>query len=78
MLFHIGIYCYINLSLCVGKFSGGTMKQHALGFERALKRGKDIDNDFYNEEEIEHLLEDDEISSEEEAFMRGYIEFDEG
>ena len=53
------------------------MKQHARGFERVLKREKDID-DVYNEEEIEHLLEDDEISSEEEAFMRGYIEFDEG
>ena len=54
------------------------MKQHAKEVERTLKREKDIDDDFYNEEEIEHLLEDDEISSEEEAFMRGYIEFDEG
>ena len=53
------------------------MKQHAKEVERTLKREKDID-DVYNEEEIEHLLEDDEISSEEEAFMRGYIEFDEG
>ncbi len=54
------------------------MKQHAKEVERTLKREKDIGDDFYNEEEIEHLLEDDEISSEEEAFMRGYIEFDEG
>lgn len=29
--------------------------------------------DFYTEEEIEILLEDDEISTAEEAFMRGYI-----
>ena len=31
-------------------------------------------NDFYNEAEIESLLEDDEISTEEEAFMRGYMD----
>lgn len=30
-------------------------------------------DDFYTEEEIEILLEDDEISIAEEAFMRGYI-----
>jgi len=30
--------------------------------------------DFYTEEEIELLLEDDEISATEEAFMRGYID----
>jgi hypothetical protein len=53
------------------------MKERAKGYERTLRR-EDIGNDFYNEEEIETLLEDDEISSEEEAFMRGYIEFDEG
>ena len=29
--------------------------------------------DFYTEEEIEILLEDDEISTAEEAFMRGYM-----
>lgn len=29
--------------------------------------------DFYDESEIEILLEDDEISSAEEAFMRGYM-----
>lgn len=60
------------------KFREEKMKQHAKEVERTLKREKDIGDDFYNEEEIEHLLEDDEISSEEEAFMRGYIEFDEG
>ncbi len=32
------------------------------------------DDDFYTEEEIETLLEDDEISASEEAFMRGYID----
>ncbi len=32
------------------------------------------DEDFYTEEEIETLLEDDEISASEEAFMRGYID----
>ena len=31
-------------------------------------------DDFYTEEEIETLLEDDEISVTEEAFMRGYID----
>jgi hypothetical protein len=31
--------------------------------------------DFYTEEEIETLLEDDEISASEEAFMRGYIDY---
>ena len=31
-------------------------------------------DDFYTEEEIETLLEDDEISATEEAFMRGYID----
>ena len=31
-------------------------------------------NDFYTEEEIETLLEDDEITASEEAFMRGYID----
>lgn len=34
-------------------------------------------NDFYNENEIELLLEDDEISDEEEAFMVGYMGLDE-
>lgn len=32
------------------------------------------DEDIYNGGEIELLLEDDEISTVEEAFMRGYIE----
>gem|GEM_PF-1602965 len=30
-------------------------------------------DDFYSEDEIELLLEDDEISDEEEAFMVGYM-----
>ena len=34
-------------------------------------------DDFYNEDEIGLLLEDDEISDEEEAFMVGYMGFDE-
>lgn len=37
----------------------------------------DKEEDFYNESEIELLLEDDEISDEEEAFMVGYMGFDE-
>ena len=31
-------------------------------------------DDFYADEEIEDLLEDDEISMSEEAFMRGYMD----
>ena len=31
--------------------------------------------DIYNIEEMKNLLEDDEISSEEEAFMRGYMDY---
>ncbi|MEK6861133.1 MAG: hypothetical protein AABY07_04115 [Nanoarchaeota archaeon] len=34
----------------------------------------DPDEDIYAEGEIDLLLEDDEISTVEEAFMRGYIE----
>ena len=33
-----------------------------------------MDEDFYTEEEIGLLLEDDEISSVEAAFMQGYID----
>lgn len=52
------------------------MKQHVkVRVERFRDEyNQDILDDVYSEEEIEHLLEDDEISSEEEAFMRGYIE----
>lgn len=32
------------------------------------------DDDFYSVEVVENLLEKDEISSEEEAFMKGYLE----
>ena len=32
------------------------------------------EDDFYTEKEIETLLEDDEISASEEAFMRGYMD----
>ena len=32
------------------------------------------EDDFYTEQEIEILLEDDEISASEEAFMRGYMD----
>ena len=32
--------------------------------------------DFYTEEKIDLLLEDDEISTAEEGFMRGYMEED--
>ncbi len=34
-------------------------------------------DDFYSENEIGSLLEDDEISDEEEAFMMGYMDLDE-
>ncbi len=44
--------------------------------ENELFDGFDKD-DFYSEDEIELLLEDDEISDEEEAFMIGYMGFDE-
>ena len=37
----------------------------------------DKEEDFYNEDEIGLLLEDDEISDEEEAFMLGYMGLDE-
>ena len=33
----------------------------------------DKEEDFYNKDEIGSLLEDDEISDEEEAFMLGYM-----
>ena len=32
------------------------------------------EDDFYSEKEREALLEDDEISASEEAFMRGYMD----
>ena len=48
--------------------------------ENAKERSQDIFEDdadtFYNEDEIEVLLEDDEISGEEEAFMKGYMDDD--
>ena len=52
------------------------MKQHAKEVERTLKEKR-------HRRRLQRRgnrapLEDDEISSEEEAFMRGYIEFDEG
>ena len=34
------------------------------------------EEDFYNDNEIEVLLEDDEISPGEEAFMRGYLDYE--
>lgn len=45
--------------------------------EMELFEELDSKGDFYNEDEIELLLEDDEISDEEEAFMMGYMNFDE-
>jgi hypothetical protein len=30
--------------------------------------------EFYNEDSVKELIEDDEISAEEEGFMQGYIE----
>lgn len=39
-----------------------------------LRDYEGYNEDFYTEEEIETLLEDDEISVSEEAFMRGYID----
>ena len=48
--------------------------------ENVKERSQDIFEDdadaFYNEDEIEVLLEDDEISGEEEAFMKGYMDDD--
>ena len=32
--------------------------------------------DFYDEEEIDSLIEDDEINPEEEGFMKGYLQED--
>ena len=46
-----------------------------------IKRKKNLiiddDNDIYTAEGTEDLVEDDEISAEEEGFMRGYREADE-
>lgn len=42
--------------------------------KRTLHERDILESDFYTEEEIESLLEDDEISASEEAFMRGYID----
>jgi hypothetical protein len=53
------------------------VSQHGGGINMSRIQ-RDVDNyqddDFYTEEEIETLLEDDEISASEEAFMRGYID----
>jgi len=48
-------------------------------FRRKLREQDYNDNyigedDFYTDHEIETLLEDDEISASEEAFMRGYMD----
>ncbi len=34
---------------------------------------REVEEDFYDSSEIEILLEDDEISADEEAFMQGYL-----
>ncbi len=42
--------------------------------EKILRHRYHEEDDFYTESEIETLLEDDEISASEEAFMRGYMD----
>lgn len=39
-------------------------------------REDELSNDFYTDQEIDVLAEDDEISAAEEGFMRGYLEED--
>ena len=41
---------------------------------RVIKKSDDLDQDIYSEDGREELIEDDEIESFEEAFMRGYEE----
>lgn len=43
-------------------------------YEKKNKLFYEEDHDIYDDEYIEELLEDDEISPEEEAFMIGYME----
>lgn len=55
-------------------YSRGNYERSIL-LEKRSKKKKDADDieDFYTEEEIESLLEEDGISTAEEAFMRGYL-----
>lgn len=49
-------------------------KEPELREPEELFTDEDTYDTFYKEDEIESLLEDDEISDEEEAFMMGYID----
>ena len=68
------------MNLVAGMLDGGKdeKKQEVIVME--IKRrfrddnSYDEDDDFYSDHEIETLLEDDEISVSEEAFMRGYMD----
>lgn len=44
---------------------------------RRVKAKREWPEDIYDEEFRDELLDDDEISAEEEGFMRGYMEDDE-
>ena len=51
-----------------------TLQTGGISMTDELRDYEGYNEDFYTEEEIETLLEDDEISVIEEAFMRGYID----
>ena len=38
------------------------------------KRENELEESIYDEETVEEMLDNDEISAEEEAFMKGYME----
>lgn len=38
-----------------------------------MEDSNESEEDFYNEKYLEEYIEDDEISNEEEGFMRGYL-----
>jgi hypothetical protein len=63
----------------VGSFPEGVYEMKEFNYPREgydyEESGDNSNNDdFYSGNEIANLLEDDEISSEEEGFMRGYME----
>ncbi len=46
-------------------------------YQRRVKAKREWPDDIYSEEFRDELLDDDEISAEEEGFMRGYMDEDE-
>ncbi len=58
---------YMLQRLYISKILGGAMKKRKNYWAEDLES-----EDVYDEEYINELLEDDEISVEEEGFMRGY------